>query len=86
MLVVHTGEIDIVDSIVEAFRERGVTSLLDIMMCIQMYMPQKDAAFVERAARIGLRYVWSQFPVAEFLAREKAPIGKPIFISIRRDN
>ena len=86
MLVVHTGNIEVVDSIVKVFRERGVTSLLDIMMSIQMYLPRNDAAFVEKAARIGLRYVWSQCPIAEFLARQKAPLGKPIFITIRRDN
>ena len=85
MLVAHTDEPNVVDSIVEAFRERGDTSPLDIMMCIQMYLPRKDDAFVEKAARAGLRYVWSQSPVAEFLAQAKAPIGRPLFITIQRD-
>lgn len=86
MLVAHAREVGTVDEIIETFKRRGVKSLLDIAMSIQLHAPEQESEFIEKARLSGIRHVWALCPFAEFLVRAETQVGGANVLTIQRNN
>lgn len=85
MFVAHTAEINIVDSIVDTFRRFGMTSLLEITMNMQLYSTNREVEFVKMAGRAGMRFVWADYSIAEFMRSNSLEITQNIVMLRRND-
>lgn len=83
LLIAHTRNASAVDMALHEFGTRGIL-LRNIRMCIQMYRPGEEIAFIDQAVRAGLRHVWAASPIDEFLARAQVSIEEKQYVMFRR--